>query len=86
MFLIAQDIRPLDPDFLGFALLTPNGGSIDAPAWWNMGHRPVKFQDGFLAMDALRSDFGFYLPGPGPGGFDWVRQHVRAGDTYISSR
>ncbi|MGB0219963.1 MAG: hypothetical protein ACPGJF_11560 [Sinimarinibacterium flocculans] len=85
VFLIAQDIRPLDPDFLGFALLTPNGGSIDAPAWWNMGHRPVKFQDGFLAMDALRSDFGFYLPGPGPGGFDWVKQHVRAGDTYISS-
>lgn len=83
--LLAQDIRPLDPDFVGFALLTPNGGSIDAPAWWNMGHRPVKFQDGFLAMDALRSDLGFYLPGPGPAGFDWIRQHARAGDTYVMS-
>jgi endo-cleaving rubber dioxygenase len=84
-FLVAGDIRPLDPNFLEFALLTPNGGSLDTPAWWNMGSRPVKFQDGFLAMDALRSDLGFYLPGPGPGGFDWVREHVRAGDTYIMS-
>ncbi|HEY0975504.1 MAG TPA: hypothetical protein VGE57_13500, partial [Solimonas sp.] len=80
-----QDIRPLDPNFLGFVLLAPNGGSIDAPAWWNVGHRPVKFQDGFLAMDALRSDLGFFLPGPGPGGYDWVKQHVRAGDTYLMS-
>jgi hypothetical protein len=83
--LVSYDLRPLDPDFLGFALLTPNGGSLDTPAWWNMGSRPVKFQDGFLAMDALRSDLGFYLPGPGPGGFDWVKQHVRAGDTYLMS-
>lgn len=83
--LLAQDIRPLDPDFLAFAALTPNGGSLDAPAWWNMGSRPVKFQDGFLAMDALRSDLGFFLPGPGPGGFDWIKQHARAADTYIMS-
>lgn len=83
--LIAQDIRPLDPSFLPFALLAPNGGSLDTPAWWNMGSRPVKFQDGFLAMDALRSDLGFYVPGPGPGGFDWVKQHARIGDTYLMS-
>ncbi len=82
---LAQDIRPLDPNFLGFALLAPNGGSLDAPAWWNMGSRPVKFQDGFLAMGALRSDLGFFLPGPGPGGFDWIRQHARAADTYLMS-
>lgn len=84
-FLVAGDIRPLDPNFLEFALLTPNGGSLDAPAWWNMGSRPVKFQDGFLAMGALRADLGFYLPGPGPDGFDWVREHVRAADTWIMS-
>ncbi|MDD3763502.1 MAG: hypothetical protein PHP86_09465 [Nevskiales bacterium] len=83
--LLAQDIRPLDPNFIAFALLTPNGGSLDTPAWWNVGHRPVKFQDGFLAMDALRSDLGFYLPGPGPAGFDWLKQHARAGDTYLMS-
>lgn len=82
---LAQDIRPLDPDFIGFAVLAPNGGSLDAPAWWNVGHRPVKFQDGFLAMDALRSDLGFFLPGPGPGGFDWVRENARAGDTWLMS-
>jgi mono/diheme cytochrome c family protein len=84
-FVLSQDLRPADPDFLGFALLAPNGGSIDAPAWWNVGHRPVKFQDGFLAMDALRSDLGFFLPGPGPGGFDWIKAHDRAGDTYLMS-
>jgi len=82
---LAQDVRPLDPDFLGFALFAPNGGSLDAPAWWNVGHRPVKFQDAFLAMDALRSDLGFFLKGPGPGGFDWIKQHARAGDTYLMS-
>jgi hypothetical protein len=83
--LLSFDIRPLDPNFVGFALLTPNGGSLDAPAWWNMGHRPVKFQDGFLAMDALRADLGFFLPGPGPGGFDWIKQHARSADTYLMS-
>jgi hypothetical protein len=85
VYVVTQDIRPLDPNFIGFTVLAPNGGSLDAPAWWNMGHRPVKFQDGFLAMDALRSDLGFFLPGPGPGGFDWIRQHVRPADTYITS-
>lgn len=85
VFLVSQDLRPLDPNFIGFTALTPNGGSLDAPAWWNMGHRPVKFMDGFLAMDALRSDFGFFLPGPGPGGFGWVKEHVRAGDSWLMS-
>ncbi len=80
-FLLSLDVRPLDPNFIGFAVLSPNGGSLDAPAWWNMGHRPVKFQDGFLAMGALRADLGFFLPGPGPGGFDWIREHARSADT-----
>lgn len=85
VFLVAQDLRPLDPNFIGFTALTPNGGSLDAPAWWNVGHRPVKFMDGFIAMDGLRSDFGFFLPGPGPDGFGWVKDHVRAGDTWLMS-
>jgi mono/diheme cytochrome c family protein len=85
VFLLTYDIRPLDPNFLGFAVLTPNGGSLDAPAWWNVGHRPVKFQDGFLSMDALRPDLGFFLPGPDPVDLDWIRRHVRAGDTWLMS-
>lgn len=84
-FVLSQDVRPTDPNFLGFAAFAPSGGSLDAPAWWNVGHRPVKFQDGFLAMDALRSDLGFFLPGPGPGGFDWIKAHGRAADTYLMS-
>lgn len=84
-FVLTQDVRPQDPNFWEFALLAPNGGSLDAPAWWNVGHRPVKFQDGFLAMDAWRSDLGFFLPGPGPGGFDWIRAHARDGDLYLMS-
>jgi hypothetical protein len=24
---------------------------MDTPAWWNMGHRPVKFVDGVFPMD-----------------------------------
>jgi hypothetical protein len=85
VFALSEDIRPADPNFIGFAALTPNGGSLDAPAWWNMGHRPVKFQDAFLSMDALRSDLGFFLPGPGPGGYGWIETHDRDADTYIMS-
>ncbi|HSW12450.1 MAG TPA: hypothetical protein VLI06_06385 [Solimonas sp.] len=54
------DIR-LNPNTLPF-FTAPSAGSEDAPAWWNMGHRPVKFYDGFLSMDADRSDLGLYLP------------------------
>ena len=82
----------LSAEAFQFFLTAPNGGSLDAPAWWNMGHRGVKFQDGFLAMDALRSDLGFFIPmmdAPLP--FDtaaataWVKAHARAGDTYLMS-
>ncbi|MDR3417053.1 MAG: hypothetical protein P4L83_12780 [Nevskia sp.] len=33
--------------------------SNDAPAWWNAGHRPVKFQDGILPGDSDRTDLVF---------------------------
>ena len=42
-----------------------NSGStadMDTPAWWNMGHRPVKFVDGVFPMDAPRVDMVFYTP------------------------
>ncbi|MEA2625403.1 MAG: endo-cleaving rubber dioxygenase [Candidatus Binatota bacterium] len=35
--------------------------SMDTPAWWNVGHRPVKFADGILPADAVRVDMAFYL-------------------------
>jgi hypothetical protein len=38
-----------------FGLLASGStASMDTPAWWNMGHRPVKFVDGVFPMDAPR--------------------------------
>ncbi|WP_295803213.1 hypothetical protein [uncultured Microbulbifer sp.] len=36
--------------------------SMDTPAWWNLGHRPVKFVDGLFPADAPRVDQVFYTP------------------------
>lgn len=76
---------------LQFYLTVPNGGSLDTPAWWNMGHRPVKFQDGIVPMDALRGDLGFFIPILTPpipynvnAAMEWVKEHARA-DTYLMS-
>ena len=58
---------------------------MDTPAWWNMGHRPVKFVDGVFPMDAPRVDMVFYTPffglfgslgGPiSEAGQDWMREN-----------
>jgi hypothetical protein len=46
-----------------FGLLASGStASMDTPAWWNMGHRPVKFVDGVFPMDAPRVDMVFYTP------------------------
>jgi len=71
----------------------PSSGAEDAPAWWNMGHRPVKFYDGFLAMDADRSDLGLFLPfmdkKPFPSGQpaaqDWVRENAQDTAAWATS-
>lgn len=73
-----------------------NSGStadMDTPAWWNMGHRPVKFVDGVFPMDAGRVDMVFYTPlfgllgglgGPlSERGQDWMRAHGPAVNTWI---
>jgi mono/diheme cytochrome c family protein len=81
------DLR-LNPSTLPF-FTAPSPGSEDAPAWWNMGHRPVKFFDGFLSMDADRSDLGLFLPfldkQPIPSSQtdaqNWVRAHAQ--DTAV---
>lgn len=36
--------------------------SMDTPAWWNLGHRPLKFVDGMFPADAPRIDQVFYTP------------------------
>lgn len=69
--------------------------SMDTPAWWNMGHRPVKFVDGTFPMDAPRVDMVFYTPfmglfgslgGPiSESGQDWMRNHGPALNTWIES-
>lgn len=86
-------------------LLTPsevigliNSGStagMDTPAWWNMGHRPVKFVDGVFPMDAPRVDMVFYTPfiglfgsagGPlSEAGQDWMRANGPALNTWVDS-
>jgi hypothetical protein len=46
-----------------FGLLASGStASMDTPAWWNMGHRPLKFVDGVFPMDAPRVDMVFYTP------------------------
>ncbi|HTO06835.1 MAG TPA: hypothetical protein VMR86_07225 [Myxococcota bacterium] len=68
---------------------------IDTPAWWNMGHRAVKFQDGVFPMDAPRVDMVFYTPffglfgslgGPiSEAGQDWMRGHGPDLNTWIET-
>jgi hypothetical protein len=37
-------------------------GSGDTPAWWNVGHRTVKFVDGLFPADAVRVDMALFFP------------------------
>jgi len=78
-----EGVLPLDV-FFG-VLASGSTASMDTPAWWNMGHRPVKFVDGVFPMDAPRVDMVFYTPffglfgnlgGPiSEAGQDWMRAH-----------
>jgi endo-cleaving rubber dioxygenase len=68
-------------------LLSGSTASGDTPSWWNMGSRPLKFQDGYFAADASRVDLIFYTPFDGVlGGTDgenWVRAHAQDADKWI---
>jgi endo-cleaving rubber dioxygenase len=76
-------------------LTSGSTAGIDTPAWWNMGHRPVKFQDGVFPMDAPRVDMVFYTPflglfgnlgGPvSEAGQTWMRQHGPEANTWIET-
>ncbi len=69
--------------------------SMDTPAWWNMGHRPLKFVDGVFPIDAPRVDMVFYTPffglfgglgGPiSEAGQDWMRANGPPLNSWIES-
>lgn len=44
-------------------LVSPSTGTENTPAWWNVGHRPLKFFDGGLPMDATRIELSWFFPG-----------------------
>lgn len=63
--------------------------SMDTPAWWNLGHRPLKFVDGYFAGDSSRVDLIFYTPldgvfGGGEGE-QWVRENAYNADLWMRS-
>src|SRR5690606_31352332 len=88
-----EGLLPLDVA-LG-VLASGSTASMDTPAWWNMGHRPVKFVDGVFPMDAPRVDMVFYTPflglfvslgGPlSEAGQNWMRQHGPDLNTWIDT-
>lgn len=41
----------------------PSTGTEDPPVWWNVGHRPLKFFDAGLPMDATRIELSWFYPG-----------------------
>lgn len=73
-------------------IVSGSSAGIDTPAWWNMGHRAAKFQDGVFPMDAPRVDMVFYTPffglfggvlGPiSESGQEWMREHGTAANDW----
>jgi mono/diheme cytochrome c family protein len=92
---IFPDVGTLPLDVVLGLLASGSTAGIDTPAWWNMGHRPVKFQDGVFPMDAPRVDMVFYTPflglfgnlgGPiSEAGQTWMRQHGPDANTWIET-
>ncbi len=64
--LLYPAIAALDLDraghYNGSLISAPSQGSVDYPAWWNMGHRTRRFHDGSFAMDNARPVMGFFMP------------------------
>ena len=88
-FLINQEGGPSFDEQLFGVLTSGSTASGDTPAWWNIGHRPVKFQDGYFAADSSRVDMIFYTPIDGVTGGDegenWVRDHAQDADKWMMS-
>jgi hypothetical protein len=80
---------------IGGLLRSGSTAGMDTPAWWNLGHRPVKFVDGIFATDASRVDLVFYTPfygllgALGAGLTDsaqaWMRAHGQAVNDWAST-
>lgn len=89
------DEGTLSPDVFFGVLASGSTASMDTPAWWNMGHRPLKFVDGVFPMDAPRVDMVFYTPffglfgslgGPlSEAGQTWMRTHGPDLNTWVDS-
>ncbi|HEY6882241.1 MAG TPA: hypothetical protein VI299_29625 [Polyangiales bacterium] len=64
--LLYPAIAALDLDragrYNGSLIAAPSQGTVDYPAWWNMGHRTRRFHDGSFAMDDARPVMGFFMP------------------------
>lgn len=92
-----------NPDPVTFGQILNNGSTAtgDTPAWWNVGHRPVKFVDAMFSGDAVRVDFALFYPlldknplidGEAPGVFDmervdrWMSENVQYGDHWIMAQ
>ncbi len=43
-------------------LTSGSTAGMDTPAWWNAGHRALKFVDGVFPMDSPRVDMVFFTP------------------------
>ena len=92
---IFPDEGTLPPEVALGVLASGSTAGMDTPAWWNMGHRPVKFVDGVFPMDAPRVDMVFYTPffglfgslgGPvSEAGQDWMRAHGPDLNTWIDT-
>ncbi|OUS29857.1 hypothetical protein A9Q99_07970 [Gammaproteobacteria bacterium 45_16_T64] len=93
-FIFPEEGLPSIVDIIGI-LLSGSTGSMDSPAFWNMGHRPVKFVDGVFPMDAPRVDAVFYSPflglfgsftgGLGDKAQDWMREHGPLMNRWVES-
>ena len=85
----------LSPQTVLGVLTSGSTAGMDTPAWWNMGHRPLKFVDGVFPMDAPRVDMVFYGPFLGifgslggalsEAGQTWMRQHGPDLDTWVEA-
>lgn len=78
----------LDRHTLG-VITSGSTASMDTPAWWNLGHRPQKFVDGYFAGDSSRVDLIFYTPVNGVLGGEegekWVSENAQNADKWMMS-
>ncbi len=71
-----------------FIQTAPSTGTEDPPVWWNVGHRPLKFFDGGLPMDATRIELSFDFPNAGiplKAAEDWVLAHEADSTAWLAS-